>query len=515
MHRRANHELTTPRAARCGTPLAARPRDVLQFIRNSELTHGHMEEGELDTEADSRVAAARVAARAESLARAEAPPARAPAADDRSSAPRSRSRSMSNSMEPAASRSASAAGDEATPAAAEARERVSSKWAKYNVAAADALRGDGDDDGDTAMAGGAIGSRSGTSGGAASSTATAGGSGGATGADAPPAEERPMSFAEMYPYGQYMRCANGAMIALAPQPTPSQGPTTLFVGGLDAAGTITEYELALAFSQAGPVSHIKILRGDRPCAFVQFQTAAAAERALVSMQGLQMGLCRLRVQWGRSNKPPPPLVMMQHAAPVAPPGAFGAAPGAGPVGALPFATTAAGGGAVDSTAPVGAAAASSASSVYRYREDYGTAPALAPSSSADAASVGRLVAASNAYADTGDGTTPYDVDAHNAVWARAFASATASFAAPLPVDAFYYPLSVDDAAEAPPPGSDDGQEGGDAIVAGSRAAHTNAAAIAATCAAATASALRGEHAVLGPHPLAHTVMAPRPAAATR
>jgi hypothetical protein len=88
----------------------------------------------------------------------------------------------------------------------------------------------------------------------------------------------------------------------APAASPEEGVTTVFVGGVDTRA-IGEPELFYAFSALGPVSGIKVPRGDKGCAFVTFQYRAHAERAYELMQGYVLGPCRLRIEWGKAQAP--------------------------------------------------------------------------------------------------------------------------------------------------------------------------------------------------------------------
>lgn len=85
----------------------------------------------------------------------------------------------------------------------------------------------------------------------------------------------------------------------APAPDPSEGLTTLFVGGVDVRGA-SEHDIFAVLSQAGAVSGIRVPEG-KGCAFVTFQTRAAAEKAKETLQGAQVGLYRIRLEWGRSG----------------------------------------------------------------------------------------------------------------------------------------------------------------------------------------------------------------------
>jgi len=88
----------------------------------------------------------------------------------------------------------------------------------------------------------------------------------------------------------------------APAAAPEEGVTTVFVGGVDTRA-VGEPELFYAFSALGPVSSIKVPRGDKGCAFVTFQYRAHAERAYELMQGYVLGPCRLRIEWGKAQAP--------------------------------------------------------------------------------------------------------------------------------------------------------------------------------------------------------------------
>ena len=78
--------------------------------------------------------------------------------------------------------------------------------------------------------------------------------------------------------------------------------TTVFIGGIDVHGVV-EAELHAVLSAAGPVSGIRVPEG-KGCAFATFCTRAAAEEALKICQGAQVGLYKIRLEWGKSNPPP-------------------------------------------------------------------------------------------------------------------------------------------------------------------------------------------------------------------
>jgi RNA recognition motif-containing protein len=100
------------------------------------------------------------------------------------------------------------------------------------------------------------------------------------------------------PHSAVIAAMQAPALPYAPQPVADEGLTTLFVGGLD--GSLSEYDMFYAFSTAGPISSIKIPK-ERGCAFVQFQFHSHADAALVTLQGLQLGSCRLRLAWGRNH----------------------------------------------------------------------------------------------------------------------------------------------------------------------------------------------------------------------
>lgn len=94
------------------------------------------------------------------------------------------------------------------------------------------------------------------------------------------------------------------MLPFAPPPAPSEGITTLFVGGL-SPNDIMYHEPSVAahlfqtFSVCGPISHIKIMRPEKACALVTFQTRTSAEHALESLKGVMIGPSRIRLEWGK------------------------------------------------------------------------------------------------------------------------------------------------------------------------------------------------------------------------
>jgi hypothetical protein len=131
----------------------------------------------------------------------------------------------------------------------------------------------------------------------------------------------------------------------APAAAPEEGVTTVFVGGVDTRA-VGEPELFYAFAALGPVSSIKIPRGDKGCAFVTFQYRAHAERAYELMQGYVLGPCRLRIEWGKAQGP---------ARGGATSGPYGAADGYGSGGGMGYGGSrfGSGGGFIDDQVPPG------------------------------------------------------------------------------------------------------------------------------------------------------------------
>lgn len=81
---------------------------------------------------------------------------------------------------------------------------------------------------------------------------------------------------------------------------------TLFVGGLTDAAS--EEDLRAMFSLFGDLVSVKCLAA-KGCAFVQYQTAAAAKAAMTMLQDQMIGGAPMRISWGRQNsvpRPPPP-----------------------------------------------------------------------------------------------------------------------------------------------------------------------------------------------------------------
>lgn len=75
--------------------------------------------------------------------------------------------------------------------------------------------------------------------------------------------------------------------------------TTVFVGGLSYP--ITEEQLRQYFCIFGDIIYVKIPPG-KGCGFVQYVTRQSAELAIEQMNGYQIGTCRIRLSWGRSQK---------------------------------------------------------------------------------------------------------------------------------------------------------------------------------------------------------------------
>lgn len=75
---------------------------------------------------------------------------------------------------------------------------------------------------------------------------------------------------------------------------------TVFVGNL--APGITEEELRSHFGYFGEIVSCRIPgEQSRPCGFVEFADAHAAEAAITQMNGQQLGDRRLRCEWGKSR----------------------------------------------------------------------------------------------------------------------------------------------------------------------------------------------------------------------
>lgn len=86
----------------------------------------------------------------------------------------------------------------------------------------------------------------------------------------------------------------------SPVMTPQQN-TTVFVGGLSCP--LQEQELKQYFSIFGEIIYVKIPPG-KGCGFVQFVSRQSAEMAIDQMNGYQIGSCRIRLSWGKSQNQP-------------------------------------------------------------------------------------------------------------------------------------------------------------------------------------------------------------------
>ncbi|KXS13182.1 RNA-binding domain-containing protein [Gonapodya prolifera JEL478] len=104
--------------------------------------------------------------------------------------------------------------------------------------------------------------------------------------------------------------------------------TTVFVGGLSA--TVSEEELRQFFGPYGSITYTKIPPG-KGCGFVQFSDRQAAEQAISTMNGYNLGGSRIRLSWGRAHNAPnlgpvSPMPMMPGPIPVGPAYPAAAAP---------------------------------------------------------------------------------------------------------------------------------------------------------------------------------------------
>ncbi|ORY99713.1 hypothetical protein BCR42DRAFT_430043 [Absidia repens] len=109
---------------------------------------------------------------------------------------------------------------------------------------------------------------------------------------------------------------------LSPTPTPTPPPlplpastasnrnTTIFVGGLSAP--IKEDDLRHYFTPFGDIVYVKIPVG-KGCGFVQYVSHASAALAIHHMNGYQIGSCRIRLSWGKTQQPPPSVMAAQTA----------------------------------------------------------------------------------------------------------------------------------------------------------------------------------------------------------
>ncbi|CAO3593494.1 unnamed protein product [Absidia cylindrospora] len=92
--------------------------------------------------------------------------------------------------------------------------------------------------------------------------------------------------------------------------TATNHNTTIFVGGLSAP--IKEDDLRHYFTPFGDIVYVKIPAG-KGCGFVQYVSHPSAALAIHHMNGYQIGSCRIRLSWGKTQQPPPPVMAAQTA----------------------------------------------------------------------------------------------------------------------------------------------------------------------------------------------------------
>lgn len=89
-----------------------------------------------------------------------------------------------------------------------------------------------------------------------------------------------------------------AFVSGAYDPRADHTNTIVFVGGI--TGTLTDQDLADAFSQFGRVTYARVAMG-KGCGFVHFESRQEAEAAVAMGDQMVVAGQRVRVSWGKSK----------------------------------------------------------------------------------------------------------------------------------------------------------------------------------------------------------------------